>query len=136
MTKRKFNVKLLRRVQKKILAQPKGFDMSGYEMDTACGTERCIAGWAIALNHKIGDSIYSLPSMLRSVPLEVASKDLGLSDRESSVLFYYHLWPDKFREPYRKAEKAHSHPRMALWASRMIDWFIAQKKSGKDVTHE
>lgn len=124
MQKPKFNVKLLRKIQKQILASPKQFSMTDWKTRTDCGTEMCIGGWACTLEHK---------RMKYGYTQDIASKALGLTRDESEILFFSTDWPKRFKNGYHKAWEAYSHPRMALWASKMIDWFIAQKEAGKEI---
>ena len=48
--KSKLNVRLLRRIQKKITKHPELFDMSSWSHETSCGTSCCIGGWALILS--------------------------------------------------------------------------------------
>jgi hypothetical protein len=101
------NVKLLRRIQRKILElaeSPKTkplFDMRHFTGYSRCGTSHCIGGWAREMTGK---------------PIKVA---LDVYGEEASRLFYCDLWPKKFqgrKEPYLPTPKQ---------AVARIDHFIA-----------
>jgi hypothetical protein len=121
------NTRLLRRVQKHILAEPKSFDMFDWQNKTSCGTERCIAGWTVVLGGKVKPNATS-EQLMREIRKDSAEKLLGIDAGEGEFLFHSMMWPSKFRTPYFKAAAAHSRRRMALWASKMIDWFIEYKR--------
>jgi hypothetical protein len=100
------NVKLLRKVKKHILEEPKRLFMRTYvfkksyegeklrtcmgkKRDFArCGTAACIAGWAVLLSKK-GDT----------VNLVTGREALELPDIETALrLFEPSSWPDKFQD--------------------------------------
>lgn len=92
------NTELFKKIDDTIQAQPGSFDMSGWE-STACGTTRCMAGWAIhyttgrPLRRAPGrthPSVIRLAAELDVVAEfeEVGAKLLGLSEEESSTAFY------------------------------------------------
>jgi hypothetical protein len=94
-TKRKINVKLLRKVKRHILLEPKRLNMGCFiarkdELQDdplmypvkfpSCGTVGCIAGWAVAL---------STEKKLKYGRIEGAAKRLlGLTPRQAYYLFY------------------------------------------------
>ncbi len=98
----KFNVKLLRRVVKHIMAEPLRLNMDNYAMDfpksmsqedpdlyPKCGTQGCIAGWAVMLTDtKTRKQRHELAC--ETSPDEFfnrAQKLLGLTDGEAGRLF-------------------------------------------------
>ena len=116
---KKLNVKLLRKIQKHILEEPRRFFMGDFiekgrsgsmipsdngteQVIPACGTVACIAGWACLFNG------------LRKPNLMKAKALLGLPDSldrpdwwtngNGGALFYDDKWPTKFRTPYGKAK--------------------------------
>lgn len=109
----KLNVRLLRRIQKHILEEPKRFEMeacvirgkpgervwTANEVIPACGTAACIAGWACILtdSNKTGDMINR------------ARQLLGLSTSER--VFYDSSWPEPFKTRYRNCETARGRAR-------------------------
>lgn len=114
-TKPKLNVKLLRKIQKHILEEPRRFMMASYvrwgkpgaripreqrlpdqsHIFPACGTTACIAGWANILS---GEPPY------RAADPRLAVKRLGIKAEQAVPLFADLAWPDPFRDRYRKAK--------------------------------
>ena len=115
--KPKLNVRLLRRIQKHILEEPKRFFMGWFiargkpgtrrftDMGTAwlvptdlpgrvppCGTAACIAGWA------------NLFTGHRPEAHRMAQKELGITQAQGTSLFNAHYWPDPFEQKYRAAK--------------------------------
>jgi hypothetical protein len=87
----KINVKLLRKVQKHILAEPKRVNMGTFiyrkkdepdmcEKWPACGTVACIAGWAVTLSQKKEMNYNAIPERARRL--------LGLDWEQANYLFY------------------------------------------------
>jgi hypothetical protein len=121
------NTKLLRRIQKRILKEPRQFAMSWLfrsQEDVTwkipnCGTAACIAGWCGSVisgnNPKTISSIglYGAPQ---------ASKDLKLTYAQGGRLFYLSGWPDKFRKVHQEGTAA-----FARQAARRIEHFIKTK---------
>lgn len=130
---------LLRRVEKRILEEPRRFDMSDWVYPSdgmwpdgpPCGTVACIAGW-VALDRVpasklkkmtrreffiLGDEFHPRSARAR------ACKALGI-DPESSVpanLFGVNNWPDKYRIAYNNARTPKGHAGVAV---RRIEHFI------------
>lgn len=116
--KRKLNVKLLRRIQKHILDEPRRFVMErsilkstpGFTFNSdnntiqrlpSCGTAACIAGWAVELTTH--DANEQSPESL----LSSAAKLLNVEETTSWVehpLFYTTFWPSPFRWKYLSAK--------------------------------
>lgn len=86
------NTKLLRRVQKQILAEPAQVIMEDWFCETRqskripnCGTAGCIGGWAVALNeHKTPKEASELFSYSMPQKARIA---LGLSRGQAERLF-------------------------------------------------
>ena len=87
----KLNVKLLNRIKRHLIAEPKRYDQATWAREVsgkgapACGTRACIAGWAVLL---------SVPkpewSQWIGADSEIADKAqdlLGLTNDERGVLF-------------------------------------------------
>lgn len=134
--KSKLNVRLLRRIKKHILDEPRRFIMYGlvkrgrpgqlYYSDNgrtatypACGTAACIAGWASILS-----------GVKRPNNTCVAARRIGLNQEWDNALnstqadnvFYSDLWPEPFRSLYRKAQTT---PKRAKIAADRIEHLIA-----------
>jgi len=112
------NVKLLRKIKRHILAQPKRFDMNfigtrdmkSFKPNRVpeCGTIGCIAGWACALSGKKFSG-------------RIARNLLGLDYDQTERLFYDN--PKGFRGMWRGDGKAAT----AKLAAKRIDLFIKTK---------
>jgi hypothetical protein len=133
------NVKLLRKIQKHILAEPKRFIMGAwiqrrthnvdFSCDIAnltprtifpdCGTAACIAGWAILLSRGIEYN----PEM----PRIEAKHLLKIQTPQDSKLFQVAAWPIALRKRFRKAKRRETAAKIA---AERIDLFIATK--GRD----
>lgn len=115
------NVKLLRQVKRHILEKPKRLNM-GYwsmsakrmvregritkEVEPACGTVGCIAGWAVILT-KTGKRTDFLATMKRirghnsEVVMQPLAKELlDLSEYSANRLFLTSNWPGSFEQDY------------------------------------
>jgi hypothetical protein len=133
----KLNVRLLRKIQRHILEEPKRFIMGdvivredpGVEIlddeliwkMPKCGTAACIAGWALLLSGKRGSD------------MSKAAKLLGIEDPDTegydgdSALFYTSKWPAKFYNAWNVAKSNKARARVAV---RRIEHFI--KTKGKE----
>jgi hypothetical protein len=93
------NVKLLRKVKRHILEEPKRFLMSTIDTHGApgeetgyggkfakCGTAACICGWACALSG----------TAWREARFATAEKLLGITPNEAARLFEPGCWPEQF----------------------------------------
>lgn len=114
--KRGFNVRLLRRIQKHILEEPRRFFMLGFiakgepggkfkahpnvpwfrPADLAdsvppCGTAACIAGWTNLFTGHRPDAWHP------------ARKEIGISNAQAKTLFNSGFWPEPFRGRYSSA---------------------------------
>jgi hypothetical protein len=145
------NVKLLRKVAKYILEEPRRLAMGSWVRDAnpkykahpACGTQACIAGTACILSgkaklktHKEGFKYFSLP---QSAP-HIGQKELGLTHKEACRLFlldsdwgdsgfegFEGHWPHKFIQQYEGAKTNRKKARIAV---ARIEHFI--KTCGKE----
>lgn len=134
-------VRLLRRVEKRILEEPKRFDMDLWGSKQvgpdapACGTVACIAGWAgldglkparlkrlsdagvYRRGHRGADKIGKL---LQPFRVDDGETLLGTG----SSLFYVENWPGKFRDAYGNAYRNGQRGRAARIAVNRIEHFI------------
>ena len=134
--KRRINVRLLRRIQKHILEEPKRLDMGRWcrkkewdgfqlfpEVFPECGMQACIGGWAIVLS---GGRINRGFSPLNME--DRAAKLLGLDEGQSSRLFFAREWPVRLIPRPRNAEATRCQiMRDAKKAVERIDIFIESK---------
>jgi hypothetical protein len=118
------NVKLLRKIKKHILEQPKRLLMGRWIVNKGdyatekvrfakCETAACIAGWACILAGQGKPQDVSL----------TAEKLLGLGWRQASRLFQPLEWPDKFDAGLLDNGTA----KTAKMAARRIEHFIKTK---------
>lgn len=128
------NVRLLRRIQKRILAEPLQFQMGHWftargdwsdfidghapEMIPNCGTAACIAGWAVTLD------LHKKPSEVEVNSIEPrARRLLKLTLEQALRLFIINQWPQEF-----SGDWAILTPRQkARRAVQRIDYFIMTK---------
>ena len=116
------NVRLLRRIQKQILKEPRQFYMDTWFKEAAwkgkknpnCGTAACIGGWAIALSL----SITPREASGFTAPEKRAMEALKLTSRQADLLFQPNWWPRKFRR------RASTNPQQAI---ARIEHFIRTK---------
>jgi hypothetical protein len=101
--KTKLNVRLLRRIQKQILKEPRQFQMPRmFDYRPAipnCGTAACIAGWAYTFSLKNATperARQSAVRLVRTSALDIAQEKLGLDIYQAHRLFNYSQWPFKF----------------------------------------
>lgn len=101
------NVKLLRKVKKHILAEPKRFcfHWARKSLEAPCGTRACIAGWTIILGAGLmepfdADGDLVIPKSLTRNKMGYysgpASKLLGITEEQADRLFVY--WPSPFKD--------------------------------------
>lgn len=126
---KKMNVKLLRKIQRHILAEPRRYNQNLWreEVDPAddnhpaCGTIACIGGWANVLT---GHGAGSSGSWWQ------AQTALGLTCEQAGRLFDSvsaipdDMWPRKFARAYTNARRPLTRARIAV---RRIDHFIKTK---------
>jgi hypothetical protein len=124
------NVKLLRKIQKHILEEPKRLVMRDWIITKAegyksfrndaeeitkfpkCGTAACIAGWAVILS---GDKITP------GATLRVLDKARNLLKTEDDRLFFTMGWNPKLDAAYTAAKSAKKRAKIA---SKQIDQYI------------
>lgn len=121
----KMNVRLLRRIQKQILKEPRQFQMWDVFSDHAddfaipnCGTAACIAGWAITITSKTNPA--KAANIINSY--RKAGTELGLEEWQADMLFNFGRWPAQFQKTSREGTRA-----FARQAVRRIDHFIKTK---------
>jgi hypothetical protein len=136
-------IKLLRRVKKHILAEPKRLQMGawGYRTsETQCGTAACIGGWAAILNKLPGKKILELPkfeiyatvdSAPYTSPKEIAvgsaqgRNALEITPRQATRLFFVDQWPWKYQRAYVVAERQpNTFKKIAVITAERIEHFI------------
>jgi hypothetical protein len=139
---KKMNVKLLRKVQRHILAVPERYDQDGiiefgdpgmtYRNDSTfpeCGTIACIGGWVEVLSAKRPRLLAKRKSWGGQTFLNYKKLGhlLGVDQGSVSRLVAYsydsgeNAWPAQFRRAYRKAKTQQGRTRVA---ARRIDHFI------------
>lgn len=137
--KPKLNVRLLRRIQRHILDEPRRFFMLGAvatgppgqcfnkyhcwardlsDIAPACGTAACIHGWLGVFSGKT-------PNQITSLSLSWSADKLGLSRDAAETLFLIDQWPIKFRYRYENAKTPAGRARAA---DRRIEWLITTGK--------
>lgn len=129
------NVKLLRKVKKHILEEPRRFAMGTWlkkytpgtlidEPDSeafvtrrvpACGTVGCIAGWTVDLTGGKSN---------RAAFESTARRRLEISPTKSTRLFYTYAWPQKFLDRYLNANTKQTRAKIA---AERIEHFISTK---------
>jgi hypothetical protein len=139
------NVKLLRRIQKHILAEPQrllmaegivqgnpGEAKSGWFGPSGepaqiilpnCGTAGCIAGWACILETKDKANLPRIWPQVRYGAAELIGIPDGRGEGGQN-LFHVRFWPAKFKRAYLKAKRQKTRAKIA--AAR-IEHFIATK---------
>jgi hypothetical protein len=142
-------VEILREVQKKITEEPRRLSMGdwGFALPKStaaanihlppCGTVACIAGhvvlstpigrtWltecGISVNEK--GEVLTFDRHFPGGAQEVAAWILGLTDHQSSELFYNDYWPDDFMVRYAEAVRAGDQKLVAKVACERIDHLI------------
>lgn len=125
------NIRLLRRIQKVILEEPKRIRMGTWvtkhheiplEQLPACNTIACIAGWAVSLKEK------RLAEQLERIWLDVedrACEALELKTQSADKLFYSTRWPEKFQARLGRCKEG-SRPYAKVVSDR-IEHFITTK---------
>ena len=132
------NVKLLKKIQKAILAEPLRFNMDHW-IDTdnrqaPCGTTACIGGFAIILSDLKGK--ITAPKWTSAAEshehmwgvMRYASQILEIDDAAAMRLFGEEDWPITFRNSYQSTQSPHARARIAV---KRIQHFIDTK--GTDV---
>ena len=129
------NTKLLRKVQKFLLKEPRRFDMLDWLAPSAfsntvlekppCGTTCCIAGAAFILDRKVepGKALTEYETYQISVR-DIATDALGLDLDQRERLFYTADWPVKYCVAYHRAKT--QRQRVKVGVAR-IEHFIKTK---------
>lgn len=126
------NVKLLRKVKKHILEEPRRYDQDatvctsqpgspyeGKHVYPACGTIACIGGWALVLSGKKNSSDLGIARQLLDLDYEQADRLFGGIGGGN--------WPELFDNAYLKAKTLRGRVRVA---ARRIEHFI--KTEGRE----
>lgn len=121
------NIKLLRKVQKEILKEPRRFDMqSWFERNSIspCGTTACIGGFAVALSNrwtrlKRGERLMNVEGR--------ATIYLDIEGFMGPRLFFISNWPERLKYAYLTAGSPLKRAKVAV---KRIDLFI--KSGGKE----
>ena len=141
------NVKLLREVEKRILAEPRRFDMMTFgtklnkrtiralgKQAPPCGTVACIAGHVDWMTHpRLFAASVAIDRFARDDSIvERAAKELGLGfelsqDTYAGRLFFDNEWPEKFQAALAEAKTPLQRAEVAV---KRIEHFI--KTNGKE----
>jgi hypothetical protein len=146
MKQQKLNVRLIRRIIKHILAEPKRYCQEdtiangepgelilgvNYNQKFAtCGTAACIGGWAYLLSEKHPTSHWDTCTIL-----DKGGRALGLTDYQQEVLFTGlpgAEWPQPYAENYRKAKTPAGRTRTAV---RLLEKVIETKGNVLSIEH-
>jgi hypothetical protein len=138
------NEKLLRRVQRQILAYPRMFHMWAWLVKLGrktktqpCGTVGCIAGWTVELASRkayleaakasgLHTSMINVKKRTKWVE-DIAAHLLGLTRYEAKKLFFPESWPaEQYCMVARTAYKDGSTVKQAKAAAQYIDQFITE----------
>lgn len=139
-TKRRLNIKLLKRVKRAILAHPDQFQMDGLfqgHLDNGmnpggCGWAACIGGWGIHLssgNKKLSENYKEFNN--GADRFHSTAKLFGISTMEIEILGLEWKWPEPFRQQYDDAmniKGIKGAKAMAKVAAARIDHFIKHRK--------
>lgn len=116
------NTRLLRKVKRHILEEPKRLDMGTWgesSRRSPCGTVGCIAGWGMVLSQKhperfIGEeNADALAELLGSWTEDPGASALGITTEQARRLFYVDQWPEHFRKGYGRLAKQKKAERVA-----------------------
>ena len=103
------NVRLLRRVARRLLADPRRYDQSLYFFrSSTCGATGCIAGWAVHLSEDTAAGLNSFYAR--------ASRLLGLSEDQANNLFSRYPergWPQPFAARWSRAKSRRGQAQVA-----------------------
>lgn len=110
------NVRLLRKIQKHILAEPKSYDQDAWIREDDCGTVACIGGWASILSGN--------KDLTAALEISEPSLEVLLAPVPANPRLWPRRWPEKFYRGYLAAKTARGRARAAV---RRIDHFIKTK---------
>lgn len=112
------NRELFEKVKAKILAVPDQFDMGDWEDEGECGTTRCIAGWALAIEGRWVDLRQENTWNL----LLAAADALDITEEQAEKIFFADNWPKKYLDLHNDADG--DHEAEAAAACARIDHFM------------
>lgn len=109
---KKLNVKLLRKVQRLILAHPDQVNMDAFLCNRlatghdvgGCGTAGCIGGWALFASSR--EKTLAAADMKLGPNTDIwgmAANRLGLTDEQEDSVFIEHGWPKDLKRALRNA---------------------------------
>lgn len=136
----KLNVRLLRKIQRHITAEPRRLHMEDWGGtpedcmrfrvgdEPPCGTVACIGGWAHFLTDPSAHTARQMPDAMKgaeAIGVEWGD-DLGdeIGDGSADRLFYLDAWPAKFRRLYGRAKSPRQRAKVTC---ARIDHFIQTK---------
>jgi hypothetical protein len=138
------NIKLLRKIQKRILEEPAQFQMDSWFLNNPnmipnCGTAACIGGWAVTLGKRRKRPSTIACKLASCAPHETfrvhhenavlmnseINKYLRLDDEQRKRLTDFSYWPEKYRKL-----KSEGSSEYAKQAAERIDHFI--KTNGEE----
>lgn len=140
------NTKLLLKVKRHILAEPKRIDMDipvstseWRHLMPPCGTVGCIAGWTVILANRKGreaptktwerfESKEIISDYTWQTVRRHAIRLLRLTDRQATVLFHVPQWPQEFLDAYEKAKRPSTRAKVT---AGMIYHFIKTRGLAK-----
>lgn len=130
-------IKALRWIKRQVLKEPRQFQMANFfENDLEeieipnCGTAACIGAWGICYVKHINPK-QAMKRIVRAekrknwgagnpnIAWKRGQSAIGLSDRQSELLFKFECWPKQFRRLKRQGTLPY-----AQQAARRIDHFI------------
>lgn len=136
--KQKMNVKLLRRIQRAIMAEPARMDMRrwavsaesilcpGFKAPPPCGTVGCIAGWGLLLTKGKRNKFLEIAKKFKrrtNFGIETEAGNLfGITEEQRQRLFHTESWPQPFRD--RQSHLNEGTLAYARVVCRRIDHFI------------
>lgn len=129
----KLNVKLLEKIREHILEEPKRLSMScwlvqGEDLNPACKTVGCIAGWAVALSVPAKQRTFEKGLPASSVDIERTAKELlRLPKYHVDELFLPLHWPERFIHRLNKF-----NPGTQKYANVVADRIRAYEEEYKD----
>ncbi len=117
-----YTVKLLRRIKRQIIKEPKQFRMTEF----TCGTAACIYGWGCAITLRmspteVGESKDKMPS---------ATTLFKITEHQANALVWANQWPEEFNPAFSNSGFDAFRPeKRARLAAARIEHFI--KTGGK-----
>ena len=114
----------LKTERRRILAEPRLFNMDYFADRRSCGTVHCIAG-GISLRHGGHVNESQVKHETRAMLI------LDIPSDEAAELFWVHLWERGFKERYEAARSIrgnNGYEYRAQIAADYIDWYIEKYK--------